>query len=108
MKNDINAIGVEIRILVSIVYCPFKFDIDWIFRLDPEPRSDIVLNTCYDSSKNGYMITAWRPFGFKFCNKGKLNEIVLPLPVGAVTNTFLFYKSNGILCICTAVGLVKP
>ena len=39
---------------------------------------------------------------------GSKNEMVLPVPVGAVTIRFLFYKRQGKTCICTAVGLSNP
>ena len=39
-------------------------------------------------------------------NKGKAKASVLPLPVGAKTNRFFYWKNRGIVIICTGVGFI--
>ena len=39
---------------------------------------------------------------------GNKYERVLPVPVGAVTRTFLSYKMHGITWVCTEVGWWNP
>jgi len=47
-------------------------------------------------------------FLIKLCKVGNRYANVLPVPVGAVTSTFLSSNNAGMVCICTAVGLLTP